>query len=165
MKKRVRVQKLVKRLEKAIEWGELQVVIPHPLLSGKWQEESQGRNLLLSLTNDCLLEASWEGPEFSEVHLLTKGQANRIINQVRKNVADYTAALEGVKLVFDEWACNPPKEKAYGISTKEEEAQGSAEIREEEEKGKSLERQEEERSSLEETFSGVGESPYPNLDY
>jgi len=154
---------VLKKLEKALVYGEVELLIPKLFLTGKWKKLLGETDLLLRLDNDLLVQVGQEGAALEPVRHLRRREAQALLNKARKATKEYAKLLNTFQKFLEKWADEPAKERKYGERPQEEEAQGAQKLRKKEEKESPDAGQEEEHDRVEEFSGEGGESPYPTL--
>lgn len=157
---------LRKVLEDKVGEEEIRFTIPHPFLPPRFQEISEGRNMIVLLDRDFMLHVRWEGALSAEHHPLSPGDVRRLLKDVFRRMSTYRRDLEVFGRFANEYGERPFDDHRNDPVEWEREAEPAKDPEEEEEDSEVTAEidAEELRLSMEAAEMG-GESPMPEFDY
>jgi hypothetical protein len=99
--------RLREMLDEDAGWQDFQMVIPAPFLPPRFQELSNGRNMILLLDRDLTLHVRWVGARMHEHRPLTPGGARRLVREVLNRMTKYRRDLQVFARFVDQEAEQP----------------------------------------------------------
>ena len=152
---------LRKLLDKEAGWEEFHLIIPHPFLPPRFQNQSDQRNMILLLDRDMTLHVRWEGSRLYEHQPLTPRATYRLIQEVLKNMTTYRRGLRVFSKFVEGWGEQPFEDERTLDPIRAQERKAPDAPRIEQEEDKPIELIATLETLLDATSEAGGESPMP----
>ncbi len=105
--------KLREFLEAKVCEENISITLPNVFLPPRFRKISNGHNMILFMDTDVTLHVRWEGVDLATHRPLTKRAANRLVQEVLRNMAKYRKDLYIYNRFLEEWADDPLPGERY----------------------------------------------------